>query len=325
MVCSGFLKTLQTIANNRQPLQTSTPMDQPLDTRQLRAFISLARTGSFTQAGRELHLTQSAISHGIKALETDLACQLFHRQGKSVHLTHHGRELLPHAEMILKEMSLARASLGALDRNPRGKLTIGCTPAASQFILPSVFREFKESFPQYEIRVVPGETPHIIERVLNNEVDLGVTLRPPEVTRLECHSIFEDELEFLVSPLHPWVKSPPKTREAGAETFIVSSRGSQNFTMIQEFFLKQGVRLQHFIELGSSEAIKELAKLGLGVAITARWIARAEIEAGQLVAIPLPKARLKRRWITSYLKGRPLNLAERTFIGLCEEVGKRMH
>jgi DNA-binding transcriptional LysR family regulator len=257
-------------------------------------------------------------------LETDLSAQLFHRQGKSVHLTHAGRELLPHAETILKSMTQARAALLALDQTPRGRLTIGCTPAASQFILPTVLREFKESFPQYEIRVVPGETPQTIERLMDNEIDLAVTLRPADVGSLECHAIFEDELEFLVSPLHPWAAKPPKAKDAANQTFIVSSRASLNFTMIQEFFLKQGVRLNSFIELGSSEAIKELAKLGLGVAIAARWIARAEIAAGQLIAIPLPKAKLKRRWITSTLKGRPVNLAERTFIGLCEEVGRRM-
>lgn len=299
-------------------------MDPPLDSRQLRAFISLARSGSFTQAGRELHLTQSAISHAIKALETDLACQLFHRQGKTVHLTHHGRELLPHAETIMQEMHQARATLGALDMTPRGRLVIGCTPAASQFILPTVLREFKESFPQFEIRVVPGETPQTIERLLGNEVDLAVTLQPPDVSRLDCHPIFDDELEFLVSPLHAWAVKPPRIKDAAAETFIVSSRNSLNFAMIQEFFLKQGVRLNHFIELGSSEAIKELAKLGLGVAVAARWIARPELEAGQLVPVTVPKAKLHRRWITAHLKGRPLNLAERTFVGLCEQVGRSM-
>jgi DNA-binding transcriptional LysR family regulator len=299
-------------------------MDPTLDTRQLRAFTVLARCGSFTQAGRELHLTQSAISHAIKTLETDLRCQLFHRQGKAVHLTHHGRELLPHAESILQTMSVARATLGSLDHTPRGRLTIGCTPAASQFILPTVFREFKESFPAYDIRVVPGETPETIDRLVKGEVDISVTLRPADVVRLECHPIFEDELEFLVSPLHPWATKAPKIKDAAQQTFIVSSRNSLNFAMIQEFFLKQGVRLQSFIELGSTEAVKELAKLGLGVAIAARWIARQEIEAGQLISVPLPKGKLKRRWITSTLKGRPMNLAERTFVGLCEEVGRRM-
>lgn len=299
-------------------------MDHPIDTRQLRAFVCLARSGSFTKAGRELHLTQSAISHAIKSLETDLGSQLFHRQGKSVHLTHAGRELLPHAETILQSMTHARAVLGTLDQTPRGKLRIGCTTAAAQFILPTVFREFKESFPLYEIKVITGETPDTIERLLKNQIDLAVSLRAPDVTKLNCHSIFDDELEFLVSPLHPWAQKPPKLKDAAAETFIVASRNSLNFAMIQEFFMKQGVRLNNFIELGSSEATKELAKLGIGVAIAARWIARNEIAAGQLVALPMPKGKLKRRWVVSALKGRPFNLPERTFIGLCEEVGRRM-
>lgn len=299
-------------------------MQPALDTRQLRAFVSLARSGSFTQAGRELYLTQSAISHAIKALETDLGCQLFHRQGKSVHLTHGGRELLPHAETILQLMGQARATLGTLDQTPRGKLRIACTTAAAQFILPTVLREFKESFEQYEIQVVCGETPATIEQLMSGSVDLAVSLRPPDVSRLDCHAIFDDELEFLVSPLHPWASKPPKVKDVSNETLILASRNSLNFTLIQEFFLKQGVRLSSFIELGSSEASKELAKLGIGVAVAARWIARQEIEAGQLVAVPLTKGKLKRRWVVSALKGRTLNLPERTFVGLCEEVGRRM-
>jgi DNA-binding transcriptional LysR family regulator len=299
-------------------------MQQALDTRQLRAFVSLARKGSFTQAGRELFLTQSAISHAIKALEADLSCSLFHRQGKSVHLTQAGRELLPHAETILQVMGQARATLGTLDQTPRGKLRIACTTAAAQFILPTVLREFKESFELYEIQVFCGETPATIDQLMEGGVDLAVSLRPLDVSRLDCHPIFDDELEFLVSPLHPWASRAPKLKEVGHETFIVASRNSLNFTLIQEFFLKLGLRLNSFIELGSSEATKELAKLGIGVAIAARWIARQEIEAGQLVAVPMPKTKLRRSWIVSSLKGRVLNLPERTFIGLCEEVGRRM-
>jgi DNA-binding transcriptional LysR family regulator len=299
-------------------------MQQALDTRQLRAFVSLARRSSFTQAGRELFLTQSAISHAIKALEADLGCQLFQRQGKSVHLTQAGRELLPHAETILQVMGQARATLGTLDETPKGKLRIACTDAAAQFILPTVLREFKESFELYEIQVFCGETPATIDQLIEGGVDLAVSLRPLDVSRLDCHPIFDDELEFLVSPLHPWASRAPKLKEVGHETFIVASRNSLNFTMIQEFFLKLGLRLNSFIELGSSEATKELAKLGIGVAIAARWIARQEIESGQLVAVPMPKTKLRRSWIVSSLKGRVLNLPERTFIGLCEEVGRRM-
>src|SRR5688572_25101844 len=83
----------------------------PLDTRQLRAFVTLAKRGSFTQAARELHLSQSAVSHSMKALETDLGCRLFDRMSKKVLLTQAGEQLLQHADKILLEMSAARESL----------------------------------------------------------------------------------------------------------------------------------------------------------------------------------------------------------------------
>lgn len=297
-------------------------MDQPLlDSRQLRAFTVLAREGSFTQAGRALHLTQSAISHAIRALEADLGCQLFHRAGKRVLMTHHGRELLGHAEAIQLQMAQARASLGALDRNPRGHLRIGCTPAASQYILPTVLREFKDSFPLYTIAVVPGETPETIERLETGSLDLGLCLKPRDASKLDCHSLFEDELVFLTSPMHPWRKEAPKPKDFAEETYIISSRNSSTFEYILEYFHKAGARPRSFIELGNTEAIKELVKLGLGVAMVAPWTARAEIQAGSLCALPLPRGRVKRQWVVAHLKEKPVTLAERTFTVLCGEVG----
>ena len=297
-------------------------MNDLIDSRQMRSFLVLAREGSFSAAGRSLNLTQSAISHAIKSLEQDLGCQLFLRQGREVHLTPHGRELRRHAERIEEEMRLARSLLGSLDQSPKGRIRIGCTAAASQFILPTVFREFKDSFPLYDIQVTPGETPQIVEHLLAGRIDLSVSLRPEDVSRMDCHSIFDDRLQFLVSPLHPWAKAKPKLGDAVDQTFIVSSSESLSFAMLNDFFLKQGVRLHSFIELGSTEAMKELAKLGLGVAVVAPWTAKAELESGQLVDVPIPKAKLVRRWVAATLKGRPRTLAERTFLGLCEELGR---
>lgn len=298
-------------------------MNPLLDSRQLRAFTVLAREGSFTQAGKTLHLTQSAVSHAIRALEEDLGCQLFLRQGRRVFLTPHGRELLSHAEAVQKAMMQARASLGALDRNPRGHLRIGCTPSASQFILPTVLREFKDSFPLYGITVVPGETPAIQEQLENGAVDLAISLRPQDASRLDCHPLFEDELVFLVSALHPWLSQPPKPRDLASPTYIITSRNSYTFALANDYFLKLGARPRSFIELGSTEAIKELVKVGLGIALLAPWIARSEIELGSLAVVPLVKGRVRRQWVVSHLKNKPVTLAESTFMGLCRDVGSQ--
>jgi DNA-binding transcriptional LysR family regulator len=92
-------------------------MSQPiLESRKLLAFATLARLGSFTQAAKELSLTQSAVSHAIKALERDLGCRLFDRMGRAVTITPAGSQLLQHTGVILAEMQHARADLAVFSR-----------------------------------------------------------------------------------------------------------------------------------------------------------------------------------------------------------------
>jgi len=100
-------------------------MTQPLDSRQLRAFSILARTGSFTETARLVHLSQSAISHAMKALEQEVGCRLLDRLGKSVALTQAGEQLLVHAQKILAEMESARSELGRLGKWGSSRLRIG--------------------------------------------------------------------------------------------------------------------------------------------------------------------------------------------------------
>jgi len=99
-------------------------MNRPLDSRQLRAFCVLARTGSFTQTARELHLTQSGVSHAMKALEGDVGCRLLDRLGKKVVLTQVGEHLLHYAARILSEMEEARESIAQLGKWGRGRLRL---------------------------------------------------------------------------------------------------------------------------------------------------------------------------------------------------------
>ena len=97
-------------------------MSSPIDSRRLQQFCVLARTGSFTQTARELHLTQSGISHSMKALEAETGCRLLDRLGKKVVLTQAGEQLLQHAGKILAEMAAARDTLKQLGKWGRGRL-----------------------------------------------------------------------------------------------------------------------------------------------------------------------------------------------------------
>src|SRR6266568_4121346 len=169
----------------------------PLDSRQVRTFCVLVRTGSFTQAARELHLTQSGVSHSVKALEGDVGCRLLDRMGKKVVLTQAGEQFLSHATKILQEMENARESLAQLGKWGRGRLRLGASTTACQHIIPPVLREFKESFPEHAITIEPGDTAELVASLLNPRIVLALSLAATHETQLGFPTLFTDELHFI--------------------------------------------------------------------------------------------------------------------------------
>lgn len=293
-------------------------MTAPLDTRQLKAFVTLARRGSFTQAARDLHLSQSAVSHSMKALETDLGCRLFDRMSKKVALTQAGEHLLQHADKIMAEMMAARESLQQLNQWGHGRLRISASTTACQYILPEVLSGFKKSYPSARISVEPGDTRKALELLRSNQVDLALALQPRHDEDFEFIPLFTDELTFLLAPAHPWAQSGRVVREeVPRQQYVLYNKHSFTFELVEEYFRTEDMALNMIMELGSMEAIKEMVKLGLGVSILAPWVARKEIEQGELVSLPLGKRKLKRAWGLLHWRGRRLTMAEETFVSQC--------
>lgn len=291
------------------------------DTRHLLAFSALARLGSFTEAARDLFLTQSAISHAIKALEEQAGCRLFERAGRRVTLTQAGEQFLQHVDRILAEMKAARTGLEELSRWGHGRLRLGASTTACQYILPTVLREFKQSFPKCVISIDPGDHAQQTDLLLNNRIDLALMLEPSGLKELTFVPLFMDEMRFLVAPTHAWAQAGKVQQETMEdETLILYNQTSYTFRLVKDYFREEGMPLSNFLELGSMEAIKELVKIGLGVGVLAPWVARAELEAGALVSLPLGKRKLRRRWGVAYVRGRRLSLGEETFVGLCQTV-----
>lgn len=302
-------------------------MKPTLDSRQLHAFSALARRGSFTLAAKDLFLTQSAVSHAIKALEDDLGTRLVDRVGRRVLLTQAGEQFLRHTEKILREMEAARAGLDTLSKWGHGRLRVGASTTACQHILPTVLREFRQSYPKCVIRIEPGDHGAQVELLRGGHVDLAFVLESSTQAQSEFSflSLFHDELRFLVSPLHPWAKLGRAPRESiEAETLILYNKASHTFRLVNDYFREEKIPLSNVIELGSMEAIKELVKIGIGAGVIAPWIAREELATGSLVSLPLGPRKLKRHWGIAHLKGRRLALAEETFVGLCESVAETL-
>jgi DNA-binding transcriptional LysR family regulator len=302
-------------------------MKPTLDSRQLHAFAALARRGSFTLAAKDLFLTQSAVSHAIKALEEDVGCRLLDRVGRRVLLTQAGEQFLRHTEKILREMESARSGLDELTKWGHGRLRVGASTTACQHILPTVLREFRQSYPKCMIRIEPGDHGQQLDLLRSGHVDLALLIEPPgsALSEFTFVPLFQDELRFLVAPLHAWAQAGRAPREAiEAETLVLYNKTSHTFRLVTEYFREEKIVLSNFIELGSMEAIKELVKIGIGAGVIAPWIARPELESGSLVSLPLGVRKLRRRWGVAHLKGRRLALAEETFVGLCVSVSEML-
>ena len=137
--------------------------------------------------------------------------------------------------------------------------------------------------------------------------------------------MFTDELVFITSPQHPWAKASRVNRsEIPRQDYILYKRKSYTSEMIERYFRQEEIVLFSQLDMGNMEAIKELVKLGLGVSILAPWTARKELEEGSLVAMPLGKRKLRRRWGVLHWPGRRMSMAEETFVGLCEESTREM-
>lgn len=303
------------------PLMNAPHPTKPiLDSRQLSAFAALARRGSFTLAAKDLFLTQSAVSHAIRALEDEVGCRLVDRIGRRILLTQAGEQFLGHTEKILREMEAARTGLEDLTKWGCGRLRVGASTTACQHILPAVLGEYRRTYPKCVIRIEPGDHGHQLQLLRAGQIDLALMIEPPAATLADFtfQPLFEDELRFIVAPQHPWVEAGHAPRAAiEAETLVLYNKSSQTFRLVADYFREERIVLSNFIELGSMEAIKELVKIGLGAGILASWVARTELEQGTLVSLPLGARPLGRRWGVAHLRGRRLSLGEETFVALC--------
>lgn len=298
-------------------------LDGPIDARQLRAFALLAKTGNFTETAGKLYLSQSAVSHSIKALEEDLKCKLFDRGGRKAVLTPAGEQFLHYAERILDIMREAREALGKREDWGKPRLRLGAGLMACQAFLPPIMGEFRKTFENCILSVESGDTHHLIRRIEQNKIDLAISLKPGTTGTLEFHQLFEDELIFLCSPEHPWARHHGAPRESiGSQTLFVTNKSGYTFQLLEDYFRRESIFLRSVVELGSMEAIKNMVSEGLGVGIAAPWCAAQNISQGTLVGLPLGRRRLKRQWGLFHDAGRRLSLVEESFLGLCRHATK---
>jgi DNA-binding transcriptional LysR family regulator len=297
-------------------------MSHLIDSQHLLVYTTLARTKNMSRAAEELHLTTSGVSHCLKALEADLGCRLFERNSRRFELSQAGREFLPQAEQILHQMKAVRARIREWNDWRQGQMLIGANGTACQFILPPVVREFRESFPNFTIKIEQCTSREAIHQLVENRLDLALLTEPTDHSaHVQFNVIGEDDLQFIVNPLHPWaVRRKAQREDIPNRKLILPERGGNTYSLIESYFRTENISIQPFLEIANEQAIKEFVRLDLGAGILPRWLVAAELEQGSLTAVPLGRRRLKRRWGVLHAEARQLSLADDLFIKISRSV-----
>ena len=256
-----------------------------MEIRQLRAFVAIAESGTFTAGAVRVHITQAAISMQIRQLETEIGARVFVRAPRHVILTEAGEHLLHRARQILREHDVALEEIAELAGAERGRLRIG---SASAMVLtdelPRILNELRKQHPRAEISVTSGTSEALVEQIAAGELDIAFVSLPVDVRGIQTDRLSEDQLVAIASPRHTLAKQ--KTISAytlAGEKLILGERGGNTRRLIDQFFAQAGVTLKVAMELSRQAAIRRMVEEDMGVGIVPLQSVNEEVESGKLV------------------------------------------
>jgi LysR family transcriptional regulator for metE and metH len=266
-----------------------------LEVRHLQLVSAVAEVGSLTRAGERLHLTQSALSHQLRDIEDKLGTALFLRIGKRLVLTPAGERLLASARDVIERLQRTEDDIRQFGRERAGVLRITTECYTCYHWLPPLLLRYRRRFPLVEVRIDVDATSRPVPTLLEGKIDLAIVSGPVRDRRLMVRPLFEDELVLIASPQHALARQPHvRLADLRDETLFVYPPKEEN-RVLQEVLRPAGVpgRVE---QVQLTEAITELVKANLGVAVLARWAVQPLVDAGALVARPLTARGLRRQW-----------------------------
>jgi LysR family transcriptional regulator for metE and metH len=267
-----------------------------LEVRHLRLVAAVAGVGSLTRAGDQLHLTQSALSHQLRDIESRLGAALFLRVGKRLVLTPAGERLLASATDVLKRLEQTEHDIREMGRDRAGSLRITTECYTCYHWLPPLLLRYRRSFPKVEVRIDVEATHRPVERLLAGKIDLGLMSTPVRDRRLVSRRVFDDELVLIASPQHRFAQQSRVRLEQMRDETLFIYPPKEESGPLQNVLLPAGAAPARIEEVQLTEALTELVKAGLGVAILARWAVQPLIDAGSLVGRSLPARGMHRVW-----------------------------
>jgi LysR family transcriptional regulator for metE and metH len=279
-----------------------------LEIRHLRLVAAIADAGGMTRAASRLYLTQSALSHQLKDIESRLGSPLFLRIGRRMVLTNAGERVLASARMVIGELERVEADVKAeRDDGPSGLLRIATECYTCYHWLPGVLTSFRQRWPRVEVRIVAEATRRPMMALAAGELDVAVVSSPvgeshKNASRKFGHTpLFEDELKVIVPSDHPLAKREYAcAADFAGEQLLLYNVRDEDSTLLSEILKPAGVRPGSVARVELTEAIIEMVKAGLGISVLAGWAAAPYVKSGGVRAVRLTSNGFHRQWSAAF-------------------------
>lgn len=298
-----------------------------MNLKQLEAFVQVAEGGSFSKAAKELFLTQPTISAHIAALEKELNVRLFVRNTKEVSLSDDGRELYQYARQIIDLQKKIEERFEAGKDGGKHLITIAASTIPAQYLLPRVLIQFNEKYPQEQFKILETDSSKVVTQIVDHVADVGFTGTVLEKKHCRYIPFYKDELVIITPNTEKYRKlqeeSVGNIQWIMEEHIIMREEGSGTRKEAQKQLKHAGIatdNLNIIASIENQETIKKSVKQGMGISVLSKLATADEVEAGFMLAFPIPKADKGRDINLIYNKNYQLSRSAERFIKVVKEV-----
>ena len=293
-----------------------------MELKQLESFVAVVVYKSFTEAAKQLYISQPTISTHIQALEKELETKLIVRTTKSIELTKRGAELY---ECAVKMLDLRDGLLEKWRSWDEKIIRLGVSTIPSAYILPEFLPKFCKEYPEVFFQSIQSDSKGIIEGVLDGRMDVGLVGMEWEEEVLACIPFYEDELVVITPVTEHFLalrKKEVPLEELFKEPMILREKGSGTKKAADQFLEKQGISkdsLKVAAYMNDPEAIKNSVAAGLGVSIVSKKAAENMIREKRLLAFEFSRYTSGRKFYIIYRKDDVLKPFISTFINYIQK------
>lgn len=248
--------------------------------RQLKVFVAVASHGSFSQAGQMIGLSQSAVSHSIKELESEMGIRLLDRTTREVVLTEAGEQLASRLEHLLEELNNTLLDVRSYGQQRSGTVRVAASQTISAHLMPQCLAAGQLNYP--DIRVMLRDRPQqwVLQSIRNAEVDFGIVIGPLQADDLECEAILDEPFLLLCRTDDPLAQQPDlHWHMLNQRTLVLQDYASGSRVLIDEALRQQQVRADIAQEIGHPATLYPMVEAGIGISIL------------PALALPLPQGR----------------------------------